>query len=144
MIFVRGAEQITVRAIIRRVPDNFIELRKEVDRIFRHLNVDWSRELRTHAAHALAGRPVALMRLALKHQHVGTALLREMISDARSDNAAADDDYVRGFSHGSESFAQRRSDRKSKKARVISSRLCLSDKLQFVEDRCDKLKLVGH
>src|SRR5437588_10948507 len=99
MIFVRGAEQITVRAIIRRVPDNFIELRKEVDRIFRHLNVNWSRELDTHAAHALTGRAFALMRLALEHEHVRAALLREVIGDTRSDDAAANDDDVCGFNH---------------------------------------------
>src|SRR5436853_7901599 len=37
------------------------------------------------------------MRFALNHQDVRAALLRQMISDTRSDNAAADDDDVRGF-----------------------------------------------
>src|SRR5688572_10626900 len=37
------------------------------------------------------------MRLALKHENICAAGLREVISDTRSNDAAADDDYVRGF-----------------------------------------------
>jgi len=97
VLFAGRAEKITMRAVISRMPDHFVELRKEVDRILRHLNVDRRRELGAHAAHALARRAFALMRLALKHEHVGAALLSQMISDTRSDNAAADDDDVCGF-----------------------------------------------
>src|SRR2546423_72703 len=99
MIFIRRTEQITVRAVIRRVPYNLFKLREEVDRILRHLNVYGSRELRPHTAHALAGRTFALMRLALQHKDVRAPLLSKMISDTRSDNATANDDDVRGFNH---------------------------------------------
>ena len=37
------------------------------------------------------------MRLALNHQDVRATGLRQVISDTRSDDAAADDDYVCGF-----------------------------------------------
>src|ERR1051326_1436941 len=107
-------------AVIRGVTDDFIELRKEVDRVFRHLNIDRRRELRAHAAHALTGRAFALVRFALQHQHVRATLLRQMISDTRSDDAAADDADVCSFGHGSESFAQRRSDRKSKRRDLLA------------------------
>ena len=63
MIFVRRAEEISMRSIIRRVAHHVVELRKEVDRILRHLDIDRRRELRAHAAHALPGRALALMRL---------------------------------------------------------------------------------
>src|SRR6266567_2613553 len=99
MIFVCRAEEITMCAIIGRMTDDFIELRKEVDRILRHLNVDRRRELRADTAHTLPGRALALMRLALDHQHVRATGLREMISDARANDAAADDDDVCSFSH---------------------------------------------
>src|SRR5437588_10782544 len=105
MVLVRRAEEITMRAIVRGVTNDFIKLRKEVDRILRHLNVDGSRELRAHTAHALASRAFTLVRFALNHQHVRAALLRKVISDARSDNAAADDDDVRSL-HAEESLAQ--------------------------------------
>src|SRR5213080_5008779 len=88
-----------MRAIIRGMADNFVELREEVDRVLRHLDVDGRRELRAHAAHALPGRAFALMSLALKHEHVRASRFCEMISDTRSDNAAADDDDVCSFSH---------------------------------------------
>ena len=39
------------------------------------------------------------MRLALDHQHIRATGLRQMISHTRSDNAAADDDDVRRFTH---------------------------------------------
>jgi hypothetical protein len=97
MLFVGGAEEISVRAIIGRVTDNFVELRKEVDRILRHLNVYRRGELCAHAAHTLARRAFALVRFAFEHEHVSATLLREMISDTRSHDAAADDDHVCGF-----------------------------------------------
>src|SRR5438876_7482234 len=100
MIFVRGAEKITMCAIIRRMTDDFIELRKEVDRILRHLNIDGRRELRAHAAHALTRRALALMRFTLDDEHVRATCLCEVISDTGADNAAADDDDVRGFHEG--------------------------------------------
>ena len=37
------------------------------------------------------------MRFSLKHQNIGAAGLRQVISDARPDDAAADDDDVCGF-----------------------------------------------
>src|SRR3989442_9878569 len=100
MIFVRRAEKISMRSIIRRVAHHVIEPRKEVDRILRHLDIDPRRELRAHTAHALPGRAFALMRLALQHQNIRATGLREVISDARANDAAADDDDVRGFHKG--------------------------------------------
>src|SRR5207253_9726981 len=97
MTLVRGAKQIAVRAIVGRVSYYFVKAREEVDRVARHLNVHGCRELRALAAHTLPGRALSLMRLALDHQHVGAAGLRQMISDTRSDNAATDDDYVCGL-----------------------------------------------
>src|SRR2546426_10114574 len=99
MIFVRRAEEISMRSIIRRVAHHVVELRKEVDRILRHLDVDRRRELRAHTAHALPGRAFALMRFAFNHKHIGATRVREVIIDTRADNAATDDDYVCGFSH---------------------------------------------
>ena len=99
MSFVRRAEEISMRSIVRRVAHHVVELRKEVDRILRHLDIDRRRELRAHTAHALPGRALALMRFALEHKDIGATGLREMISDTRADNAATDDDDVRGFSH---------------------------------------------
>src|SRR5437588_12437358 len=107
MVLVRRAEEITMRAIIRGVTNYFIKLRKEVDRILRHLNIDGSRELRAHTAHAFAGRALALMRFALEQQHVRASRLRKMISDTRSDDAAADDDDVCSFSHSVQSITIR-------------------------------------
>ena len=40
------------------------------------------------------------MRFALNHQHIRATCLRQMISDTRANNAAADDDDVRGFHEG--------------------------------------------
>src|SRR5260221_695469 len=97
MAFIRGAKQISVRAIVSRVSYDFVKAREVVDRVTRHLNIDRRRELRAHAAHALPGRTFALVRLALKHQHITATSLRQVISDTRTDDAAADDDYVRGF-----------------------------------------------
>ncbi len=88
-----------MRAIVRRVAYDFIKARKEVDRVPRHLYVYRRRKLRAHAAHAFPGRALALVRLALDDQHVGTSGLRQMIGDTRADNAAPDDDDVCGFSH---------------------------------------------
>src|SRR5438552_13698673 len=115
MIFVRRAEEIAMCAIICRVTYDFIELREEVDRILRHLDVDGRRELRAHATHALARRALALMRLALDHEHVCATRLSEVISDTRADNAAADDDDIRGFSHDALIFGTVSSTRKFKK-----------------------------
>src|SRR5437879_2720951 len=39
------------------------------------------------------------MRFAFDHEHIAATSLGEMISDARPNDATADDDYVRGFSH---------------------------------------------
>ena len=88
-----------MRSIVRRVAHHVVELRKEVDRILRHPDIDRRRELRAHAAHALPGRALALMRFAFNHKDIGAASLSEVISDARADDAAPDDDDVRGFSH---------------------------------------------
>src|SRR5258708_5204624 len=99
MSFIRRTKQITVRAIVSRVSYHFIKSREEVDRVARHLNIDRRRELRAHATHAFPGRAFALMRLALKHEHISATRLGQVIGDTRSDNAAADDDYVCGLSH---------------------------------------------
>ena len=88
-----------MRAVIRRVTDNFIELREEIDRILRHLNIDGSRELRAHTAHALAGRALTLVRLPLHHQHVATATVRQVPGNARPDDSPADNDDIRRLRH---------------------------------------------
>src|SRR4051812_19597362 len=100
MTFRGRAKQITVRAIVGRMSDHFIKLGKEFNRVARHLNVNRGRELYPHSPHALPGRAPALMRFAFYAQTISTAGLVQMISDARSDDAAADDDHVRGFNHG--------------------------------------------
>src|SRR5262249_50050586 len=114
MFFVCGAEEITMRPIIGRMSDDFVELRKEVDRVLRHLNVHGRRELRAHTAHAFAGSALALVCFTLEHKHVRASLLREMISNTRSHNAAADDDDVCGFNHAHATLE--RNSRKVKKA----------------------------
>src|SRR6266705_3979670 len=111
-------------AIVGRVTDDFVKLRKEVDRILRHLNIDRCGELRAHPAHTLAGRAFALMRLALDHEHICATGLSELISDTRADNAAADDDHVRGF-HGKVKI--RRKKGKVKKPRSTTARHAVSE-----------------
>src|SRR5271166_2389890 len=74
------------------------KLRKEGDGVERHANVHVGRELRAHAAHALSGGAETGMRLALENENIAAALLSEMVGDARSDDAAAYDYYVR-YSH---------------------------------------------
>src|SRR6185295_18320185 len=49
-----GAEQIAVGAIISRVANYFVEARKEIDRVARHLNVYRRGKLRPHAAHTFS------------------------------------------------------------------------------------------
>jgi hypothetical protein len=71
MLFICRTEQITVCAVIRGMSNHLIELRKEVDRVLRHLNIHRRRELRAHAAHAFAGGPFTLVGLTLDHQHIG-------------------------------------------------------------------------
>src|SRR5437879_1652705 len=75
--------------------DDLIERGIERDRIQRHLDVDGSGELRTHAAHALASGAFALMALAFKHNHAAAACSCEVIGNAGAHDAAADDDYIR-------------------------------------------------
>src|ERR1041384_1428412 len=94
MAFVCGEEEIAVRAIIGRLPDDLVELREEVDRVARHGEVDGRRELRAHTAHAFARRALPLMRLALDDKYVAATTCGQMISHARPDDAAADDNYV--------------------------------------------------
>ncbi|MCG3161882.1 MAG: hypothetical protein JMDDDDMK_03097 [Acidobacteria bacterium] len=99
MRFGRRAEQIAVSAVIRRVAGRFFKTREEVNRIERHLDVDRRSELSAHAAHALAGRTESLLLFAFDDQNVRTARFGQVISDARSDDSAADDYDLRCFCH---------------------------------------------
>src|SRR5215510_43010 len=70
---------------------------EERDRIQRHLDADRCRELGSYTAHALPGRPLALVRFALQHYDVADACLGKVVRNARTHNSTADDDHIRRF-----------------------------------------------
>src|ERR1041385_6098387 len=86
-------------AVVCRVARHFVETRKEIDRITRHLNVDISSKLRAHPAHAFAGRAFSLVRLTLNDEHVCATLFGQVLGHARAYDATANDYDVCGFSH---------------------------------------------
>ncbi len=62
------------------------------------------------------------MRLALDHEHISATGLREMISNTRADNAAADDHNVRGF-HLKEKVKRKKGKVKTSKPGNTNSKL---------------------
>src|SRR2546421_12036024 len=94
MCLAGGHKKIALLLIARRVSQALLESGVERDRIQRHANVYWRRELRSHTAHALSGRTLALMGFTFNHQDVVASCGSQMAGNTRSDNAASDDDYV--------------------------------------------------
>ena len=91
-----ASSKIALRAISRRMAQVVFEIAKEGNRVQRHLDARWRRKLRPHAAHTLAGGPFALVAFAFKNHHIAATGQGELISDARADNPAANDDDFRG------------------------------------------------
>ena len=71
------------------------EVAKERNRVQRHSDARRRRKLRPHAAHAFAGGPFTLVAFAFENHHVAAPGLGELISDARADDPAANDDNFR-------------------------------------------------
>ena len=88
-------EEVSLRTVARRMPQYLFEIAEKRDRVQRHPDTDIGGKLRPHAAHALSGGTFSLVTLALKNEHVAAARLGELISDARSNDTASDDDYFR-------------------------------------------------
>jgi len=76
---------------------SFVKAGVKRNRVERHLDADWSRELGSHAAHTLAGGSLALSRFALDDQNIAAAVRREVIGDAGADDSPSDDDDVRSL-----------------------------------------------
>src|SRR6202035_3304588 len=87
-------EKVALRAIPGRMPHHLIELIEERDGVERHLDALRGGELCAHAAHALAGGAFSLMGFTFQDEDVGAAGFGEVISDAGSDDAAADDNNI--------------------------------------------------
>src|SRR5437870_10794326 len=95
MLRVRGAKQITLRAIPGWISHPLLECCVEGNGVERHLNTGRSRELRPHAAHALACRSLPLHRFPLDHQHVFASRGSQVIGNARANNPSANNDNLR-------------------------------------------------
>src|SRR5205807_963406 len=63
----------------------------------READVDRRRELRAEAARGAPRAPLARSRAALQNDHSTTATRREVVSHARADDSAPDDDYIGRF-----------------------------------------------
>src|SRR5258708_4436520 len=89
-------EQVSLRAVSGRMSHRRFKRVEERNREQRHPDIHIGRKLGAYAAHALSGGSLALMRLALQHNHVAAAAAGQLVRDAGSDDAAAYDDYFRG------------------------------------------------
>ena len=88
-------EQITLSAVAGRMSQHFFEVAEKRNGVKRHLNADVGRELGAHATHAFARGPFSLVCLAFEDQYVAAAGFGKLIRDARSDDPAANNDYIR-------------------------------------------------
>src|SRR4029077_477793 len=70
MLFIGGAEQITLRPVTCGTTQAFVEAGVKRNGIERHLNVHGSRKLCAHSSHALARGTLALRGFAFEHEHV--------------------------------------------------------------------------
>src|SRR5262249_2972942 len=77
----------------------------EGDRVERHADVGLARELRAHAAHRFACRPLALVRFALEYHDARTAGVSEVPRDGRADDSPADDGDI--GSHAGKSYREK-------------------------------------
>jgi|SRR5579871_4618099 len=89
-----GDEEIALRAISGWMSEGCFEVAKKRNGVERHLNADRRGELGPDTAHAFSGGAFALGGFALQDHDVAAAGGCELVGDAGSDNAAADDDYV--------------------------------------------------
>ena len=99
MALIGRTEEITVRAIISRMINYFIEVGKKIYRVTRHLDIHVRRKLSAHATHALACGTLALVAFALEHDDVAAAGLGELVGDAGADDSAPDDHDFGGRIH---------------------------------------------
>src|ERR1043166_4438149 len=99
MLFMGGEKKVALRSVARGVPHSIVESREKANRVQRQSNVQSGGKLRPHAAHALAGRALALMALPLKHDHIPAASFGQVVGDARPDNSTADDNDIRSLAH---------------------------------------------
>src|SRR3954468_19996637 len=77
------------------MPEPLVEGRVERDRVQRHLDIDSRRELSADSAHALACRAFALMAFAFEDEDILLPCCSEVVGDARTDDAATDDQHIR-------------------------------------------------
>src|SRR5207247_11161905 len=92
MLFVCCAKQISLRLVARWMPQTLFEAGIKRNGVERHLDTGRGRELRPHAAHALACRSLPLHRFSLDHQHVFASRGSQVIGNARANNTSANDD----------------------------------------------------
>src|SRR5439155_10424515 len=91
----RRHEQVALRAVAARMPHYLIENAEERDRVQRHLYAGRGGKLRPDATHALAGRPLAQVRLPFDDYNAAASRFRQVIGYARTDNSPADNNYIR-------------------------------------------------
>src|SRR5664279_228231 len=89
-----GDEKISLRTVSAGLAEALVELSIELDGVHRHLDVGCGGELGAHSAHALAGRALALVGLALQDEHIAASAFREMPGDAGADDSTANDHHV--------------------------------------------------
>src|SRR5262245_19901211 len=88
-----------MRAVIGGLAGRFFEAREEVDRIERHLDIDWCGELSSDTAHAFAGRSQSLLLFALDNYHIGTSLFSQVVGNARADDPTSDNNNICSVAH---------------------------------------------
>ena len=94
-----GQEEIPVGLISGGVARHLFEPCEEGYGVERHLNIDGRGELGADAARAFRSRPHTLLLFPLDDQNVRAARFREVVSDARTHDAAAYDYDLRCFVH---------------------------------------------
>src|SRR5262249_32760842 len=93
-------ENVAILVVVDGQSDDLFEVAPELDRLEREADVDLGRILAPNTASRPAGAAGA-KGVALEQDHASTAAaLSEVVGDARADDPAADDDDIRGFSHG--------------------------------------------
>ena len=95
MPVVGGHQQISLRPVSGGMPHNLFKIAEERDRIKRHADADVSGKLGAHASHAFPGRTFSLMALTFENQDITASSFGELIGDARPNDTASHDDYVR-------------------------------------------------
>src|SRR5438128_12587219 len=88
-------KQIALRPVTGRMPYAILEAGVKGNRVERHLDVNWCRELRTHPAHTLAGGYLALCRFPLDDENAFPASSGQNVRKAGPDDACVCNDDMR-------------------------------------------------